>query len=434
MRNSPVFLLMALSVVLSGCPAQRPMTPTVSVEKAAPAPEALAATTQKPQEPSTQDAKDAVKLVSSLNGTFELTAEGTVKSIVVTDGATLDESAIDLFAKQTDLEKLFIKDFRILNDAMVEKLAGLKKLKSLQLTNSGISDAALKTIAASFSELANLDISSNVRLTDNALKEIAKMANLESLSMMYCDFSEFGILNISEMPKLKALDIRANMQVGNSGMGYIASLPALKSLKHMSTAVDDFGMESLSQSKGLETLEIQDFSITDRAGDFIRQFEKLTNLIIFRCQGFGSGGLNALKGMNLSRLTLRDLPSLDDAGMEAFRELPTMRRLYLRELNSVSDTGVMNLVYLKDLDTLDVQEVPVSDKSVESIAKLENLKTLTLKSTEITDVAVDMLLAMPKLENLTITDNAGVTEQGLQKLTESKKFKKLETVSSVPKR
>ena len=434
MRKLPILLSLVLICAFTGCPEQKPAPHQPGESEPVPA-EQVPAKEAAPAkvEPSTEEAKDAVKLITEQNGKYELTPAGTLKSLTV-DGAALDEAAIDLFAKQSNLEQLQITNFRSLNDAMVEKLTGLKKLKSLKLTNSGISDAAMKTIVASFPSLVELDISSNTLLTDGALKEVAKLNDLEQLTMMYCDFSEFGILDISEMPKLKMLDIRANMQVGNGGMSYIANLPALKSFKHMCTAVDDFGMESLSKSKGLETIEIQDFNITDRAGEFIRQFENLKNLIVFRCQGFGSGGMNELKGMKLTRLTLRDLPSVDDTGMEAFRELPTLRRLFLHELNSVSDAGMMNLVYLKDLELLDIWEVPITDKSMETISKLANVKTLSIRSTRITDASVDMLLQMPKLESLTITDNGQVTPVGLEKLKKSNKFKKLVTEATVPKR
>ncbi len=434
MRKQSFLLLLILSVLLTGCPAQKSATPPPSNDGAVTPTKQAAPPAAKQPEPATQEAKDAAKLVGDRGGKVELTDQGAVKSITVDDGATLEESDIDLFAKQPDLEKLQITNFRALNDAMVEKLAVLKKMRSLQLTNSNISDASLKIIAESFPNLVELDISSNARLTDAALKEGAKIEKLERLTAIYGAFTEFGVLNISKMANLKFLDIRGNTRIGNGGMPYVANLPALQGLKHLSSAVNDSGMESLSKAKGLETLEIQNFNLTSRSGEFIRRLEKLTSLIIFGCGDFDSSALNAMKGMNLGRLTLRDLPSLDDTGMEAFRELPSLKRLYLYGLSSVSDAGMMNLVYLKDLDTLDIQLISITDKAMESISKLENLKTLSIKATEISDASLDLLLKMPKLENLTITDNASVTPAGLQKLKDAKKFKKLVTEAVVPKR
>ncbi|MDR0871687.1 MAG: hypothetical protein LBN39_12940 [Planctomycetaceae bacterium] len=431
MRQIIFFSLLILSFVLTGCPQQKQEPP----QKTAPADKT--GTVTKPAvktEPSDDASKEAVQLVEKLGGSYELTKEGTVKSITL-DSSELTADVFKLFAKQPDLETLLISNYRKLNEAMVSDLAGLKKLKRIKLTNSeSFNDAAVKKIVENFPHLTDLDISSNTLLTDAALKEISKLKELKSLSMMYCNFGEFGIMDIASMPKLESLDIRANMQIGNSAMGCLAELPSLKKLKHMSQAVDDSGLEALLKSKGLQELEIQDFNITDRSGEFISKFEGLVTLIIHRCQGFGSQGLLNLKGMKLNRLTLRDLPTLDDSGMEVFRDLPALKRLYLRELNSLGDGGMLNLVSVKDLETLSIWEIPITDKAVETIAKLPNLKSLELRNTGISDASVDALLAMPKLEELIITDNPKVSPAGLKKLEDSKKFKKLDTKPFVPKR
>ncbi|MCL2744680.1 MAG: hypothetical protein FWE67_12590 [Planctomycetaceae bacterium] len=385
-------------------------------------------------EPVTEEAKQVVQLIADLGGNTVSTPAGTIRRITISSDKLTDES-FDLFTKQSDLETLEIADFRDLNDKHVEKLAPLKKLKTLKLANSNLTNAGVAKIVSQFPELTSLDLSSNTLLTDDAIKEIVKLANLETLSAIYCNFSDFAMIDLAKHPKIKAIDVRGNMQIGNSGLNYIAKMPALVSVKHMSVAIDDSGLESLTVAKNLDTLEIHDFNISDDAGKSIKQFEKLQNLIIFRCGQFGSDGLLALKGMApLVRLTLRDLPALNDKGMEVFRELPALKRLYLRELPSLSDAGMINLVYLKNLELLEIVEVPVSDKALESIVKLPQLRDLTLQSTNISDAGVDILLTAPKIERLALKSNPALTEEGKTKLRDSKKFKTLDFVETVPQR
>ena len=368
-----------------------------------------------------KDVQEASDQIKKLNGQCELTLENTIKSIRFTNGNALNAEMFDLFAKQTDLESLQIANYRELSDATVAKLVGLKKLKTLSLTNGSITDAAIKTIAEAFPNLVNLDISSNSRLTDASLREVAKLKQLETLGLLFCDFSEFGILTLSTLPKLRALDIRANMRIGNSGMDALAMLPALRSLKHRSPVVSDGGIRALTAAERLDNLEIQDFSITGQSGEYIRQMEKLTGLIIFRCENFDSEGVLALKGLKLNRLTLRGLP-IDDSAMEVFQELTALKRLYLQELPSISDAGMNNVAVLKDLEILDIWELPITDKTMEAIAKLGSLKTLMLRSTNVTDAGLEVLLAMPELKSVTLESNAGVTPAMVQKLREANKF------------
>jgi len=368
-----------------------------------------------------KDVQETMDKIKALNGQCTLTPENTIKTITFTNGSDLNTEMFDLFANQADMESLHIANYRDLNDAAVAKLAGLKKLKTLDLINGGISDAAIKTIVESFPGLVALDVSSNSRLTDAAAREIAKLAQLERLNLIFCNFSEFGILNIAALPKLRAVDIRGNMKIGDGGMSALAMLPALRSLQHRSPSISDEGIRALTEAKALDNLFIQDFSITGRSGEYIRQMEKLTSLTIFRCENFDSEGVRSLKGLKLNRLTLRGLP-IDDTAMEVFRDLPTIKRLYLQELSSVTDVGMANIAFLKDLEILDIWEVPITDKSMETIAKFTSLKTLMLKGTKVTDVGIEILLTMPKLESVTLTDNTEVTPAMIQKLQDAKKF------------
>jgi hypothetical protein len=191
-------------------------------------------------------------------------------------------------------------------------------------------------------------------------------------------------------------------------------------------------MEYLAQCKTLDSLLIQDFAITGQTGQHLAKLDNLTQLEIFRCQGFGSDGVQALAGMKLARLTLRDLPMVDDQAMSVFADLPQLKRLYLHELDSVSDNGLQNLAALKSLELLDVWTVPqLTDATVEVIATLENLKELSIRTTGVTDAAVDRLLAMTNLQSLTFKDNGMVTAEGLKKLA-GKKWAKLDVGSAAP--
>ena len=371
-----------------------------------------------------KDVQSVVDKIKEIGGQCTLTPENTLKTIIITNGSKLDAEVFELLTKQGDLESLHIASYLELKDAGVTKLTDLKKLKTLGLTNCGISNASIKTIVEAFPDMVSLDVSSNSLLTDAATVDLAKMKNLEVLGLLFCDFSDLGILNICMLPKLRALDIRGNAQIGDGGMEALAMLPALRSLKHRSSTVSDDGIHALIDAKMLDNLEIQDMSITGRSGQYIRQMDKLTSLIIFRCDRFDSSGVIALKGLKLNRLTLRQLP-IDDTAMEVFRELPTIKRLYLNDLPSVTDAGVANISALKDLEILDIWLIPITDKSVETIAKFASLKTLMLRETNITDAGLDVLLTMPKLESVTLIDNTNVTPEKIQKLRDTKKFEVL---------
>lgn len=346
--------------------------------------------------------------------------------IVIQDGSNLTAEDLLLFGKLTDLKKLQILNFRELNDEMAAKLSSLKKLTSLALTNTVISDASVEMIVREFPELVELDLSSNTNLTSGVLKVIGQLGKLQRLTLVQTRINDIGAQRLSALKELRALDLRGNMEAGDMALEVVGELPNLNAFKHRSTAVTDSGLEALSRNQTIESLLLQDFAITDQSGPHLAKLGKLSQLEVFRCQGFGSEGVLALKGLGLTRLTLRDLPNVDDRAMEVFDELPKLRRLYLHELPTVGDAGLAHLSKLSALELLDIWTLPqMTDASVAEIAKLPSLKELSIRTTGVTDAAIDTLLSMKNLQSLTFKENGSVTADGLKKL-EARKWTKLD--------
>ena len=350
--------------------------------------------------------------------------------IVIQDGSNLTGDDLALFGKLTDLEKLQIFNCRALNDEMAAKLSGLKSLTSLALTNTVINDATVELIVKSFPNLLELDLSSNTNMTNGVVKIVSELSKLQRLTLVQNQVNDIGAQRLSKLQELRALDLRGNMEAGDMALEVISELPKLTALKHRSTAVNDSGLEYLSRNQSLESLLMQDFNVTDQSGPHLAKLGKLSQLEVFRCQGFGSEGVLALKGLGLTRLTLRDLPNVDDRALEVFDDFPKLKRLYLHELSSVGDSGLKHLAALKSLELLDIWTVPqMTDATVDVIATLPNLKELSIRATGVTDATIDKLLAMPNLQSLTFKENGSVTAEGLKKLA-SKKWSKLDVGAS----
>jgi hypothetical protein len=354
-------------------------------------------------------------------------AAGTVTEIVVSDGSGVTADDVKLFGRLDGLTKLQILNCRAFDDAMVADLEGLRGLTSLAITNSGITDTAVATIAAAFPDLVELDLSSNTNLTGAAMKSIASLAKLERLSLVQTRFNDLNTRRLAKLGDLKALDLRGNMEAGDMTLGVVGGLPKLRAFKHRSTVVTDDGLAELAAAPALDSLLAQDFAITNASGPHLAAMKNLTSLEIFRCQGFGTEGVLALAPLDkLARLTLRDLPEVGDAGLAVLADLPALKRLYLHELASVGDAGLTHLFAAKNLEVLDIWSVPkMTDATVAVIAKLPNLKELSIRETGCTEQALEKLAAIPTLESLTFK-NAAVSPAVAAKVKAAKTWKKLD--------
>ncbi|MEY4567463.1 MAG: hypothetical protein RLY14_2433 [Planctomycetota bacterium] len=381
--------------------------------------------------PALADEKDvaiAQERLKALGSTAKVTLDATGKltEIVIQDGSGVTPEDIELFGRLKDLKKLQIFNCRDLNDQMVSQLVGLSKLDTLALTNTVITDEAVQAIAKAFPDLIDLDLSSNTNMTSSVMRTIATLTKLQRLTLIQNRFNDLSTRRLAKLEELRALDLRGNMEAGDMALEVIGSLPKLTALKHRSTAVTDFGLEQLAKSKTVNSLLLQDFVITSESGKHLAKLDKLTSLEIFRCQGFGTEGVLALKGMKINRLTLRDLPNISDPALEVLAELPALKRLYIHEIASVSDEGFKNLAAAKSLEVLDLWSLPkLTDKTVDIIASLPNLKELSIRETGVSEASVAKILSMPKLQTLTFKNNGPLSDENAAKL-KGKKWAKLD--------
>lgn len=419
--------LTLIGVVLGGCDSSSQTSKTKPADSpVAKSPGQSSDVTTQPAEVGlSADVAAFKKRLDELGAAVKLTA-GEISEIVIQDGSMITEADIGSIAKLSELKKLHILNCRALNDDMVFKLGTLSKLASLALTNTVINDASVEFIVKTFPKLTELDLSSNTNMTTEAMKSLAELTGLRSLTLVQNRFNELSTRRLKALTELKSLDLRGNMEAGNMTLGVVGNLANLTSFKHRSTAVTDDGMEKLSANPNIENLLIQDFMITGQSGQYLAKLNKLKQLEVFRCQGFDSQGVVALKGLELDRLTLRDLPAVDNQAMELFNDLPKLKRLYLHELETINDEGLRNLASLKSLELLDVWSISnLTDTTVDVIATLPNLRELSLRTTGITDGSIGKILAMPKLQSLTLKENSSVSDEALKKLS-SKKWAKLD--------
>jgi hypothetical protein len=366
--------------------------------------------------------------IKSLGSTAKGTVDGNGKltELVIPDGSGVTAADTELFGRLKDLKKLQVFNCRDLNDEMVASLSGLDHLEALALTNTVITDEAVQMIAKSFPKLIDLDLSSNTNMTSSVMRVIATLPKLQRLTLIQNRFNDLSTRRLAKLEELRALDLRGNMEAGDMALEVIGDLPKLTAFKHRSTAVTDYGLEQLAKSKTLTSLLLQDFVITSESGKHLAKLDQLTSLEIFRCQGFGTEGVLALKGMKINRLTLRDLPNISDPALEVLAELPSLKRLYIHEIASVGDEGFRHLASATSLEVLDLWSLPkMTDKTVEIIASLPNLKELSIRETGVSEVSVAKILAMPKLQTLTFKNNGPLSDENAAKLR-AKKWSKLD--------
>ena len=163
-----------------------------------------------------------------------------------------------------------------------EGLSRLKALEELDLTGARIDNGVLSQIA----ELQNLrvlhlshyrDKQDSVSLSQSALLKLAKLPELEKLTLSGSGITGSNLPSLSRFPQLKELDMR------NSGVGWgcatqVEVATTLESIKV--TYLDDYDLKTISRLPNLKTLEFGGPVVTYIGLNYLRRAPSLQNLSI----------------------------------------------------------------------------------------------------------------------------------------------------------
>jgi hypothetical protein len=163
------------------------------------------------------------------------------------------------------------------NEADLDLLRPLVRLRSLRLGGTGMTDAGLaKLVALPLNRLDMLSIQ-GTKVTDAGLVEVAKLSGLTNLWLNGTTISDRGLENLAPLTKLEDIGLRGTL-VTSQGMEILTRFPKLTAVRLYRTSVDDEGVENLSKISTLRHLDLGSTRITDAA---LRSMARLPNLESF---------------------------------------------------------------------------------------------------------------------------------------------------------
>ena len=202
--------------------------------------------------------------------------------------------------------------------ANIDRLAGLDRLGALQLSGSGVDDAALA--------------------------HVWPLKGLERLDLEAARVTDRGLAGLAALPRLGSLRVTGAARVSGRGLGALAALPGLGTLDLSRCPIDDEGLLAIGGLRSLRELHLAQTAITDRGMAALAKLPDLRVLDLTNVR-IGDAGLAHLAG--LSRLEELHVwsDSVTDAGLATIGRLPSLTSLDLR-CPKVTDDGIARLAPL----------------------------------------------------------------------------------------
>jgi Leucine-rich repeat (LRR) protein len=222
--------------------------------------------------------------------------ELSIGSIGITD------AGIDHIAKLPKLKCLHLFGCDNVTDKGLAKLAGIKSLTTLYVSDANITISGL----AQLNSLSNL---TTLRVSDlrrgGAILDLSGLANLEDLMLGFAPkssevFTDADLVSLADLKRLTMVQIGPR-DFTDKGIRHLARLPRIERLGVGGPGLTDEGLKSLSDMKTLNHLTIDDGNFTDRGLRFLEGLKLLEFLNVTSVNAFSETAVQHLRN-NLPNL------------------------------------------------------------------------------------------------------------------------------------
>jgi Leucine-rich repeat (LRR) protein len=184
---------------------------------------------------------------------------------------------------------------------------------------------------------------SNGRATDEVVRRLHSLPNLEVLALNGTKTTDAGLANLQYSTSLRDVDLNAT-QVGDAGIASLAAVKKLHGLSLAGTRVSDAGLSQLARAEELVGIDLSFTQVSDAGLAHLAKMTKLQNLSLTGTRVTDAGlakleGLSGLKHLNLARTRTTDDGLVHLGGMKQ------LRMLYLSG-TKVTDGGLTRLLNL----------------------------------------------------------------------------------------
>ena len=156
---------------------------------------------------------------------------------------------------------------KLITDPIIEKkVRNFLRKRTGELTN------------ADLAKVTNVDLRNWSQITDEGLKDVAKLQNLTHLQFYRTKITDAGLKELAKLQKLTHLELNGSQQAfTDAGLKELAKLQNLTNLNlQHATQITDTGLKEVAKLQNLTHLNLRSTKITDEG---LKEVAKLQQLI-----------------------------------------------------------------------------------------------------------------------------------------------------------
>ena len=289
------------------------------------------------------------------------------------------KSAISAWSRLIRLKQLSLEECGVTDDAVVV-IDRFRDLEHLSLSGNTLSDGAVNAMA-NLTKLQSLSLGGNgrdsrsMRITDNAMQQLARLQTITTLELNDQPLTGGGLRHLPALPLLSFL-VLGGPTIRDDAMAPLADCRSLRHLLLHNTQLTDEGLAQIDGLANLESLHLQEGPFTDA----------------------GIAHLGRLK--NIKKLSLFG-SKLTDESLEHVSHLDSLQELWIRSSRrgngpspEFTAAGYAHLARMKHLRLLCLSDVDIN-LAVPTLCEMTWLKTLFLDESRLSQQSLRQLWDSP---------------------------------------
>ncbi len=220
---------------------------------------------------------------------------------------------------EVELPELFMRMQFEENREQKEIDDGIRRKLTLQVSNEDILNLrSLKT------SLKFLQVWGR-KLSEDELKVLSELSNLESLNLADCDIDDHDLLILRPcLQNVKTLWLNNN-PVSDVSMPLIAELSSLEGLGLANSQVTDAGAERLPELKTLKGIDLSQTTVTDLAAESLAKCSQLTSVDIGHNKPVTNKTVAVLVSLTSLQTLQIDNTSVNEDSLDDLIRMPNLR-------------------------------------------------------------------------------------------------------------
>ena len=221
---------------------------------------------------------------------------------------------------------------------------------------------------------------------------VGHLGNLRELSLAFTEVTDEGLKELRGLTELESLSLDSCPGVTDAGLRELAGLSDLQSLTLAGTRVKGPGLRDLSGLKRLRMIEYGRAQVTDEILRILRE----AGLIHALSAASGKSGARPANPAEVLGLDLASNTGVTDASLKEVKSFRNLQYLFLSG-TPITDGGVKELRDFGQLSTLDLSSTAVTDLGLKELGVCKRLEAVYLRGTRVTDAGVKELeAALPR--------------------------------------